>query len=89
VGAALFVQELDKVCLLTTTFIGDRLALFGEELDRRERRDAVFDGERAIDLSISVNVGNNTLKGISTSEWRRASECSVLWFHGGSPERLP
>jgi hypothetical protein len=88
VRATLFVQELDKICLLTATFIGDRLAPLREELDRRERLDAVFDSERAIDLGISVNVGNNTLKGISTSEWWTASECNVLWFRGGSPEQL-
>jgi hypothetical protein len=62
VGATLFVQELDEVSLLATTFITDGLAPLGEELDRRERLNAIFEGERAIDLGVGVNVGNNTLK---------------------------
>lgn len=62
VGATLFVQKLDKVRFLTTTFIVDGLAPLGEELDRRERRNAIFLGERAIGLGVSVKVGNNTLK---------------------------
>jgi hypothetical protein len=80
VGTALFVQELDKVSLLTTTFIVDGLAPLGEELDGRERLDAIFGGERAIGLGIGVNVSNNTLKDVLTSKWRRFSECEIRWF---------
>jgi hypothetical protein len=68
VGATLFVQELDKVDLLTTSFIVDGLAPLGEELNGGERLDAIFGGERAIALGIGVNVSNNTLKDVSTLE---------------------
>ena len=67
-GAALFVQELDEVSLLTTTFILDGLAPLGEELDGRERLDVIFGGERAIGIGIGVNASNNTLKDGSTLE---------------------
>jgi hypothetical protein len=62
VGATLFVQELDEVSLLTTTFIRDGLAPLGKEFDRRVRLNAIFEGERAIDFGVTLNVGNNTLK---------------------------
>jgi hypothetical protein len=88
VGAALFVQELDKVSLLTTTSILDRLAPLGEELDGRERLDIIFGGERAIGFGIGVNVSNNTLKDVSISEWWGFSECEIPWFPGGSPWQL-
>lgn len=76
--ATLFVQELDEVSFLTTTFIRDGLAPLGEELDRRERLNAIFEGERAIDLGVSINVGNNTLK--AHQHWNGGGSANVIYF---------
>ena len=62
VSATLLVQKLDKVGLITASFICDGVAALREELQCRERLNFILLGERFVELGVRVDVCNNTLR---------------------------